>query len=88
MKTELTPAMEKRLARLAKAAGRTPAEMLPHVMRDGFAYNETFVRKVNEAIQQADAGNLIPHEQVMRQVQATITKAFEKAGKRKRSAPN
>ena len=55
MKTELTPPMQRRLAKLAAAAGRTPAEMLPYVMKDGFEYNEDFVRKVNEAIASADA---------------------------------
>lgn len=75
MKTELTPAMQRRLAKLATAAGRTPAEMLPYVMQDGFEYTEDFVRKVNEAIAQADAGDVVPHEEVMAQIQATIAAA-------------
>lgn len=73
MKTELTPAMQRRLAKLA--AGRTPAEMLPYVMKDGFEYNEDFIRKVNEAIADVDAGNVVSHEEVMAQIQATIAAA-------------
>lgn len=75
MKTELTPAMQRRLAKLAAAAGRTPAEMLPYVMKDGFEYNEDFIRKVNEAIADVDAGNVVSHEEVMAQIQATIAAA-------------
>lgn len=78
MKAELTPAMQRRLAKLAAAAGRTPEEMLPYVMKDGFEYNEDFVRKVNEAIEQADAGDVVPHEEVMAQIQATIAAARAK----------
>jgi predicted transcriptional regulator len=78
MKTELTPAMQRRLAKLATAAGRTPAEMLPYVMKDGFEYTEDFIRKVNEGIAQADAGEVIPHEEVMAQIQATIAAARDK----------
>ena len=83
MKTELTPAMQRRLAKLAVAAGRTPAEILPYVMQDGFEYTEEFIRKVNEAIADADAGNLIPHEVVMREAQAIID---AHAAKRKKAA--
>lgn len=83
MKTELTPAMQRRLAKLAAAAGRTPEEMLPYVMQDGFEYNEGFVRKVNEAIEQVDAGDVVPHEEVMREAQAIID---AHAAKRKKAA--
>ncbi len=72
MKTELSPAMEKRLAKLAKDAGRTPAEMLPYVLQDGFEFNEDFVRKVNESITEADAGKTVPHAQVMKEIEAVI----------------
>ena len=72
MKTELTPPMQRRLAKLAAAAGRTPAEMLPYVMKDGFEYNEDFVRKVGEAMEEADSGDGIPHEVVMHEAQAII----------------
>jgi predicted transcriptional regulator len=83
MKTELTPAMQRRLAKLAAAAGRTPEEVLPFVMRDGFEYTEDSVRKIDEAIAQADAGKLIPHEEVMAQIKATIA---AHAAKRKKAA--
>lgn len=83
MKTELTPTMQRRLVKLAAAAGRTPEEMLPYVMQDGFEYNEDFVRKVNEAIEQADAGDVVPHEEVMREAQAIID---AHAAKRKKAA--
>ncbi|MBN8762227.1 MAG: hypothetical protein ABT22_02405 [Thiobacillus sp. SCN 64-317] len=83
MKAELTPAMQRRLAKLAAAAGRTPDEMLPYVMQDGFEYTEDFVRKVNEAIAEADSGDGTPHEVVMQEVQAIID---AHAAKRKKAA--
>ena len=83
MKTELTPPMQRRLAKLAAAAGSTPEAMLPFVMQDGFEYNEDFVRKVNEAIASAEAGNLVSHENVMAQIKATIA---IHAAKRKQAA--
>ncbi|MCL5059936.1 MAG: hypothetical protein M1449_05160 [Candidatus Thermoplasmatota archaeon] len=84
MKPELTPAMQRRLAKLATAAGRSPEEMLPYVMRDGFEYTEDFISKVNEAIAQADAGEVVSHEEVMAKIQATIDAAH--AAKRKKAA--
>jgi len=84
MKPELTPAMQRRLAKLATAAGSTPEAMLPYVMKDGFEYNEDFVRKVNEGIASADAGDVVPHEEVMREAQAIIDAAH--AAKRKKAA--
>ncbi len=83
MKTELTPAMQRRLAKLATAAGTTPEAMLPYVMKDGFEYNEDFVRKVNEGIESADAGRLVPHEEVVSRIQATLD---THAAKRKKAA--
>lgn len=83
MKTDLTPAMQRRLAKLAAAAGRTPAEMLPYVMQDGFEYTEEFIRKVNEALDEADSGDGIPHEVVMHEAQAIID---AHASKRKKAA--
>lgn len=72
MKIDLTPAMQRRLAKLAAAAGRTPAEMLPYVMQDGFDYTEEFIRKVNEALDEVDSGDGIPHEFIMHEAQAII----------------
>jgi predicted transcriptional regulator len=83
MKPELTPAMQRRLAKLAAAAGTTPEAMLPYVMKDGFEYNEDFVRKVNEAIASADAGDVVPHEEAVAQIKATIA---SHAAKRKKAA--
>lgn len=83
MKAELTPAMQRRLAKLATAAGSTPEAMLPYVMKDGFEYNEEFVRKVNEAIASADAGDVVPHEEVIAIIKATIA---AHAAKRKQAA--
>jgi predicted transcriptional regulator len=67
-----------RLEKLAAEAGRTPQEMLKYVMRDGFEYTENFVRKVKAGIADADAGRLIPHDQVMAELEAVIEKHAQK----------
>lgn len=67
-----------KLEQLALEAGCTPEKMLDYVMRDGFEYTEHFVRKVKKGIAEADAGQLVSHEEAMRCLQATIEKYAKK----------
>jgi predicted transcriptional regulator len=67
-----------RLERLAHEAGSTPEKMLDYVMRDGFEYTEHFVSEVKKGIADADAGRMVPHEEVMIRLQATIKKHAKK----------
>lgn len=67
-----------RLERLALEAGSTPEKMLDYVMRDGFEYTEHFVSEVKKGIADADAGRIVPHEEVMIRLQATIKKHAKK----------
>ena len=67
-----------RLEKLAFDAGSTPEKMLDCVMRDGFEYTEHFVREVNNGIADANAGQLVPHEEAMSRLQAAIEKNAKK----------
>lgn len=67
-----------RLEKLALEAGSTPEKMLDYVMRDGFEYTEHFVSEVKKGIADADAGRVIPHQEVMARLQATIKKHAKK----------
>ena len=48
----------RRLVRLARQAGTTPARVLRAVLRDGFDYTEWFVRRVNEGEADVKAGRV------------------------------
>lgn len=61
-----------RLEKLALEAGCAPEKMLDAVMRDGFEYTEHFVREVKQGIAEADAGQLVSHEEAMARLRATI----------------
>ena len=49
----------RRLERLAKKAGTTPARILKAVLRDGFDYTEWFVRRVKEGEVDLKAGRVL-----------------------------
>ena len=48
----------RRLERLARQAGTTPARVLRAVLRDGFDYTEWFVRRFNEGEADLKAGRV------------------------------
>ncbi len=52
-------AISRRIERLAKEAGRTPAQMLKFVIRDGLEHTEYAVREANAGLAELDAGNAI-----------------------------
>lgn len=55
----------RRLERLAKEAGTTPARILKTVLRDGFEYTEWFVRRVNEGDADLKAGPVMSTQEVL-----------------------
>lgn len=69
MITMLTPPLEKRLQKLAKAAGRTPERMLKLVAEYGFPVIEDYIGKVGRGIAQADHGDLLTTEQVFSSIE-------------------
>ncbi|MCM2288836.1 MAG: hypothetical protein NDI67_07395 [Sulfuritalea sp.] len=60
----LSTSEQRRLERLAAAAGRTPKAMLKHVLRDGFDYCEYVVGAVNQGVEDANAGKLVTSSEV------------------------
>lgn len=74
----LSAADTARLERLAAEAGTTPHKILKHVLRDGFEYSERVVRSVNAGLADIAAGRVIPHDQVMDKISATIEKHARK----------
>ena len=74
----------RRLQRLARAGGRTTAEMLGLVLRDGFEYCEWQIAQSLSADIQARRLGLTPHDVVMREARNLIR---SRQRKRKLSTP-
>ena len=68
----LTPEQQRRIAKLAQLAGRTPQSMLRFVLRDGLEATEQDVRETIEADEDIDRNGAIPHGEVMTRARATI----------------
>ena len=68
----LTPAQQRRIAKLAQLAGRTPKSMLRFVLRDGLEGTEQDVRETIEADEDIDRNGAIPHGKVMARARATV----------------
>lgn len=79
----LTPAQQRRIAKLAELAGRTPAAMLRFVLRDGLEATEQDVRETVEADKDIDRNGAIPHRDVMAQARSTVERH---AAKRRQKA--
>ena len=80
----MTPAQQRRIAKLAQLAGRTPESMLRFVLRDGLEATEQDVRETIEADADIDRNGAIPHAKVMARARTTIERH---AAKRQRNVP-
>lgn len=79
----LTPSEQRRLEKLAKEAGRTTAQTLKFVLRDGFDFCEWEVRESRAADESIKRHGAVPHAEVMRQARAIIATAH---GRRRKQA--
>jgi predicted transcriptional regulator len=78
MEDVLTPAQFKRIEKLAADAGRTVKQIMPHVLKHGIPELERVVKKVKRGIADADAGRLIPHDEVIKRLNARIARHADK----------
>ena len=60
----------RRIEKLAREAGRTPAQMLKFVIRDGLEHTEYSVREANAGLVELDSGKGVPLDQVMQRAEA------------------
>ena len=68
----LTPTHNQRLARLARAAGCQPQELLDDVLKFGFSFVEQDIHETSKGIAEIEAGKGIPHGQVKAEANAII----------------
>jgi hypothetical protein len=74
----LTATQQRRIAKLAQLAGRTPKAMLRFVLRDGLEATEQDVRETIDADRDIDRNGAIPHGEVMARGRATIERHVAK----------
>lgn len=72
--TILSAIDQRRLERLAAAAGRSPKSMLKHVLRDGFDYCEYVVNATNKGLEDVRACKLNASADVRRKARETIAR--------------
>lgn len=75
----LSKTEQARLQKLADAAGRTPHDMLKHVLRDGFEQTEQEVRLIKKRMAEAATRPAVPHEQAMERIERALDKYVEAA---------
>ena len=74
MDIQLLPEVEAKVNRLASAQGRAPSDVVSEAVERVVDYDAWFVRSVEHAIAQADAGDLIPHEEVVARIESILQK--------------
>ncbi|MGE0333535.1 MAG: hypothetical protein AB7P37_22875 [Ramlibacter sp.] len=79
---QLPKVTQTRIARLAQAAGRSPAATLRFVLRDGFDAVERSIQENANADAEFAAGATAPHSDVLAEAQLRI-----RQGKRNARAP-
>lgn len=61
--------VSRRIEKLAMEAGRTPAQMLKFVLRDGLGQVEHAVKEANSGLEELNAGKGIPVDEVKRRAE-------------------
>ncbi len=74
----LTPAHKRRLARLARAAGCEPQDLLDDVFKFGFDFVEQDIRETGKGIAELESGKGIAHGLVMVEARAVIERHARK----------
>lgn len=74
MEVQIQPELEAKLNRLASEQGRQPAEIVNEAVERLVDYDAWFMREVEHGIAQADAGELIPHEEVVARIESILQK--------------
>ncbi len=78
----LTKAFARRVEKLSRATKRTPEAVVKSALDNGLDYEEWFLKQVDTGIAEADRGELIGHEEVVRNFQ----KLRKSIGKKRRQA--
>ena len=66
--TQIPAELDEALARLASARGKSKATLICEVLAEFVLSEEAFAAAVEEGLADADAGNVSPHDEVMREI--------------------
>jgi len=70
MEVRLTPELENELASIAARSSRTPQQVAAEVLTRGLRHERRFIESVELGIASADAGRVVPDENVLAWLQA------------------
>jgi predicted transcriptional regulator len=70
----IKPALNKKLDRYAKIIGHTKSHAVEKLLAQHIDYETWFIKEVQKGIDSANRGELVPHEEAVRQIRAHIAK--------------
>lgn len=70
----IAPPLEKRLQNYARAFRKTKSKAVESILEQFLDYDNWVIREVREGIASADRGELVPHDEAVRQIRAHIAK--------------
>ncbi|MBP6818550.1 MAG: ribbon-helix-helix protein, CopG family [Ferrovibrio sp.] len=76
----IDPELDAALARIAETQGRSKSAIITEALQSYASYDAWIRAQVQIGLDQADAGELIPHEEVMAEMDAIIERAIKKRG--------
>jgi RHH-type rel operon transcriptional repressor/antitoxin RelB len=68
---------KKRLEKLAASTSRTKSYLVTRALEDFIELNEWQVRGIKKAIRQADAGQLVNHEKVVKRLESRLANKMD-----------
>ncbi len=68
---------KKRLEKLAASASRTKSYLVTRALEDFLELNEWQIRGIKKAIRQADAGQLVNHEKVVKGLESRLANKMD-----------
>ena len=72
MEVKFSPELQAKLERVAQNEGREPESLVHEAVERLLSYDDWFVREVEKGQAQAEKGDLLEHDDVVRRVEALI----------------
>jgi predicted transcriptional regulator len=72
MELHLKPELEARIVRIAGETGRDSGDVIEQLLESYFDHDDWFRREVQKGIDQAERGELLEHEELVRRVEGQL----------------
>lgn len=76
----IDPALDAAISRIAESQGRSKSAIIAEALESYASYDAWVRAQVQEGLDQANAGELIPHDEVMAKMDAIIDAAEKRRG--------